>query len=148
MTTQTETQQTATLPAVNYTSNARNYNGQKEQINRYLAVTRTDRTDYRRWLTLIDCRVYMSYRSDGASPMYASIWIRNPIDPAGERSYSGTGKASGYGYHKASAAIGDAIESAGLKLSQPIDGRGDQAVRDALQAICSALGYDDVCILE
>ena len=48
---------------------------------------------------------------------------------------SGHGKAGGYGYHKESAALQEAIESAGIKLRSPIDGAGDSAVRGAMEAI-------------
>ena len=48
---------------------------------------------------------------------------------------SGYGKAGGYGYCKASAAMADAIDHAGIKLSESIAGRGDTAIRDAALAI-------------
>jgi len=142
----TTEQQKATLPTGKQISNAKNYNGQKELIQRYQCVAYRDSANSDdHWLILIDCRIYMSYRSDGASPMYASIWIG---DRQTQTYLSGTGKASGYGYHKTSAAVQDALDSAGVKLALPIDGRGDSAVRDALQAICGALGYTDIAILE
>jgi hypothetical protein len=148
MTTQTEKTQSATLPEFNYSSNAKNYNGDKELMSRYLVIAHNpdvEPNDYRRFITVIDCRVYMSYRSDGASPMYASIWIHDPLH---DRHFSGTGKASGYGYHKSSAAIGEAIERAGIKLALPIGGRGESAVRKALDAITRELGYSDFAIVE
>lgn len=48
---------------------------------------------------------------------------------------SGYGKAGGYGYCKASAAMGAAIDHAGIKLSNPIAGIGQTAMRDAAVAI-------------
>lgn len=48
---------------------------------------------------------------------------------------SGYGKAGGYGYCKASAAMADAIDHAGIKLSKPVAGVGDTAMRDAAVAI-------------
>ena len=79
-------------------------------------------------------RIYMS-RSASASRVYATIWVR------GARHCSGHGHASGYGYHKPSAALDSAIRSAGIELSQPIDGRGDYVMTEALEAIARACGF-------
>jgi len=48
---------------------------------------------------------------------------------------NGYGKAGGYGYDKASAAMADAIDHAGIKLSKSIAGVGDTAMREAAIAI-------------
>ena len=48
---------------------------------------------------------------------------------------SGYGRAGGYGYDKASAAMADAIDHAGIKMSQSIAGVGDTAMREAAIAI-------------
>ena len=125
---------------------AKNYNGEKDLITRYCVVIKDDtKTDYQRWQTIIDARCWRSYNADGGGPVYASIWIhtRNP-----EFSTSGSGRATGYGYHKESAAIGAAIDSAGIKLDKDIDGCGDSAIREALTAIAEALGYTDIYIVE
>lgn len=58
----------------------------------------------------------------------------------GNESYGwGYGKAAGYGYCKASAAVGEAIENAGISLSEPIDGRGITAIWDAAKAVAKKL---------
>lgn len=78
--------------------------------------------------SLIDCRIY-----DTPSKTYACIWVN---DLKARRNYcSGSGCVSGYGYHTASAAVGEAIAAAGYDLTQPIDGRGNQAIEAALLAI-------------
>lgn len=69
--------------------------------------------------------------------IHASIWCHRAPCPT-----SGYGKASGYGYHKSSAALQAAITSAGITLTDPIDGRGDQAMEEALRAIAIAQGAD------
>lgn len=77
--------------------------------------------------------------------------------------YSGHGKAGGYGYHKESAAIAKALDSAGVELYGTaytgredvdytkrcyINGVGQSAVKGALFAIAHALGYpEDKCII-
>ena len=61
--------------------------------------------------------------------IYCCLWIH------GEPYTSGSGWAGGYGYHKASAALQEAITNAGFTLSEPIDGRGDTAIDAALLAI-------------
>ena len=93
-------------------------------------------------------------RSRNASKVYASIWISGR-----EVSRSGAGSAGGYGYCKTSAAICDALGSAGVQLvstksntypDRPTRKRGErlhfggcgmQAVRDALSAIVRSMGY-------
>ncbi len=52
----------------------------------------------------------------------------------------GSGRADGGGYHKASAALGYAIQNAGIDLSESIDGVGDAAMDKAILAIAAALG--------
>jgi len=71
---------------------------------------------------------------DGASNCYACAWIRGD-DAFGH----GGGKAGGYGYHKESAALSDALDSAGVTLPDPIDGRGGMAMREALLAVARAV---------
>jgi len=120
--------------------NGRNYGSEKETIGTMSAVVNT-REGMKEAVTV---RFYMARRSDGASLVYCSIWIM------GKGLYaSGTGKAGGYGYHKRSAALQYALDSAGVTLSEPIDGRGDSSMRDALEAVCRALGYSgQVLIVE
>lgn len=85
----------------------------------------------------ITVRWYMSRSGDGASPVYCSLWIHcSPYH------VSGRGIARECGYHKASAAFQEACDSAGIELSQPVDGRGDSSVRGALYAIGAALGFE------
>ena len=116
-------------------SNAVNYKGQKELVKSYNVITDTLRE-------IIIARCYMG-RSASASTVYASIWIQ----PSGIYT-SGKGKAGGYGYHKESAAIADAIESAGITLDANISGVGGGAIEEALKAIASALGFSHVLIVE
>ena len=116
-------------------SNAVNYKGQKELVKSYNVITDTLRE-------IIMVRCYIG-RSASASTVYASIWINSP----GYHS-SGKGKASGYGYHKESAAIAEAIESAGISLDKDISGVGDDAIYVALKAIARALGFSNVLIVE
>jgi hypothetical protein len=122
----------ATMPSTGV-SNSRNLGGKKETVSTHtvVAVNTTGEID-----TVLEARFYMSRSADGASPVYCSVWISGP-----ECSTSGYGGASGYGYHKESAALQSALESAGITLSQPIDGRGSQAMFEAFLAIATACGY-------
>lgn len=138
-------------------SNAKNYSQEKELVSRYLVIDKkTERV-------IIDCRCYMG-RSSNSTQVYASIWINSikPLceDEEGFTTYtSGGGSAGGYGYHKESAAIGDAISSAGFTLlgnasgygDKPdfkrvchIDGAGESAIESALLAIAYTCGSKDV----
>lgn len=122
----------ATLPN-EYVSNGRNYGGEKEMLASYILIgIGASRSDVNELAVL---RIY-SARSRKASRIYASIWVHNKC--------AGSGWAGGYGYHKASAAALEALTNAGIKLDEPISGRGDNAIADALRAIGIALGYDTV----
>lgn len=131
MTTTTRKVQSATLPAAD-TQNARNLEPQKERVeSRTLLAIDGDEI-----ATVIDARFYMARRSDGASPIYCSVWVHGK-----GRYFAGYGKASGYGYCKRSAAFDEAVTSAGIKLAVRVDGCGDSAVDEALRAIATACGY-------
>ena len=129
--------------------NAKNLAGEKETVSQYIIV------DKKTEKQVITCRVYMG-RSRSANQVYASIRISN-----NGLCTSGHGVAGGSGYHKESAAIGDAIASAGFKLfgnayarsnEKPdfkchvrIHGVGESAIDAALLAIAYAVGVKD-CI--
>ena len=123
---------TATLPRA-ARSNGKNMSGQKELVNAMSAVTVINGE----MREVVIARWYKARKSVGASPVYASIWTN------GAGFYiSGYGRATGYGYHKASAALSAAIDSAGIVLSERIDGVGDGAIRRAVEAIARAIAGD------
>ena len=125
--------------------NARNMANDKETVDRLQVIARNARGELQ---TICDARFYMG-RSRSASTVYCSLWVHNF---GAEVDISGHGRAGGYGYHKTSAALQAAIDSAGIKLwgsaydgedenkgGEPhrvyIDGCGDSAMRSALLAI-------------
>lgn len=136
--------------------NAKNLHGEKELTSFYKII------DKKTEKVVVDCRCYMA-RSRSAQTVYCALWIAldDKAKPASwEYGYtSGKGLASGYGYHKESAAIQDAIESAGIELwgspynqnregftfkkSAYIGGCGTH--EEALKAIAFAAGYNN-CI--
>ena len=126
--------------------NAKNMNGEKELVQRIVVV---DDAGSKR--TIVDCRVYMGH-SRNASAVYCSIWANGHTnnEPVW---ITGHGKVGGYGYHKASAAMQNAIIAAGFTLtdgkgdSMSIYGRGDEAMHDASIAIAAALGFNDVILI-
>lgn len=70
---------------------------------------------------IITCHCYMG-RSGSASTVYASVWVHSGVIHT-----SGHGSAGGVGHHKSSAAIAEAISSAGIELygspySHPVNG--------------------------
>lgn len=84
--------------------------------------------------------------SSTASVAYACAWLYSPKvkDKDGHTVKdafwnSGSGRAGGYGYHRQSAAAESAFARAGVKLSEAIGGRGDQAIREAVEAAGKAL---------
>lgn len=72
------------------------------------------------------------YQPDGV--VYCVVWIWS------DKPARGYGKAGGGGYHKRSAALGDALSRAGVTLSEPIDGCGDSAMDEALLALARHMG--------
>lgn len=138
-------------------NNAKNFSQEKELVSRYLVI------DKKTEKVVVDCRCYMG-RSSNSSQVYAAIWVNSIVslcdNAGGFATYtSGRGTAGGYGYHKESAAIDDAISSAGFTLfgnasgygDKPdfkkichIDGVGESAIRSALLAITYACGSKDV----
>lgn len=140
--------------------NAKNLSGEKETIGRILIIDKKTETH------AVDARFYMG-ASRNASTVYCSIWVKVSAKKkpgAWESVYtSGRGAAGGYGYHKQSAALQDAINSAGIELyGSPynraddhkksnrayIGGCGDNAMRDACLAIAYAAGFTDCIVIE
>lgn len=86
------------------------------------------------------------------SKNYAAFWLHSHYDKGTKKHQainwaSGTGNAGGYGYDRESAAAHYAIKASGVELSDPVDGRGDSAVRDALLSIARYLGYKKPLII-
>ena len=86
--------------------------------------------------SLVTARLYTPLRPN-ASTTTAIIWVYTP-----DRTVSGSGKTSGFGYHRGSAALADAIYNAGISLSQDISGSGDDAMDRAVMAI-ARLAFPD-----
>ena len=146
--------------------NARNYSGEKELINRIFVVSKkTERV-------IVNAHFWMS-ASRNANTVYCSIWLSGERGKANEGYWSsGKGTAGGYGYHKQSAALQEAIHSAGIELyGSPYNqqetvnvdgvsvvqkvkdqrayfgGCGYSAMIDACKAIAYALGCTDAIVI-
>jgi len=79
----------------------------------------------------------------------ACVWINTTTKKHPDGLHvSGSGKAGGYGYHRPSAALGQALCNAGFALSESISGRGESAMREALLAIAAAIGVKRPAIVE
>lgn len=116
--------------------NGRNYWGDKPVTQTIHAVV----LQGREMKTAVTIRVHGTKARN-----YCSVWID---DRPAQRHYSGHGWAGGYGYHRPSAALQVALKSAGVTLDEDIDGRGEGAMRDAVIAICHAMGYRNVHLVE
>lgn len=81
------------------------------------------------------------YNTDSRS--YCCLWVRLP-----NRYTSGSAFSSGYGYHRESTALALAINKAGIKLDTSIGGKGDEEMKEALQAIATYLGYEYSYVLK
>jgi len=129
---------TAKLPEKE-SSNAKNYGNGKETISTYNIVVLNKKDKTMPMKDLITCRFYMG-RSRSASVVYCSVWVHH------EKCYtSGTGNAGGYGYHKESAALDEALRSAGVKLSRSINGTGE--TEEALKAVAAACGFRKMLVV-
>lgn len=84
------------------------------------------------------------YQTKTGANVYCCLWVNacKHIHGVPQDIYvSGGGKAGGYGYHKGSAALEDAINDAGITLSESISGRGTSAMYEAFESMALALGY-------
>ena len=99
--------------------NARNMANDKEVVDQMKLIARNARGELQ---VICDARFYMG-RSRTASTVYCSLWVSNfgaNVD------ISGHGRATGYGYHKRSAALQAALDSAGIELwGSPYDGEDE-----------------------
>lgn len=137
----TRKQQTARLPETPVLYNGRNLDWRKERTKTFVVVVWD--AELGEIVTPIVVRVWMSRRSD-ASVNHASIWIRGRRTAEKTMiSLSGRGQAGGHGYCRMSAAVDEAISSAGVTLGYDIHGVGEEAVTEALLAIANAVGYGD-----
>ncbi len=132
--------------------NALNLSGEKEQINRIRFIVPNPRyRDYaiqtyykahperlaaQKFVTAVDARFYMG-RSGNASTVYCSVWIHGK---AGEYC-SGRAQAGGYGYHKESAALEMALESAGYHFNDHWGGSGESAMNRAILTVARYVGW-------
>lgn len=130
--------QTVTLPT-NPKRNAKNLSCDKETIQTFNAVAYDRQLDQIR--TYVTAHIYASRSTGYSGQIHASIWCHRAPCPT-----SGYGKASGYGYHKPSAALQAAIDSAGITLTKPIAGVGEGAMEEALRAIAIAHGADQTTL--
>jgi hypothetical protein len=131
----------AELP-IDYVFNACNLGNKKEVVSTISVSGRISG----KIKEIIDVRFYMSKSANGASPVHCSVWVCSA-----ERSCSGYGVASGYGYHKQSAALEAAFKSAGItfwdkkttvksKKQIHFGGTGDGPANEACESVARALG--------
>lgn len=83
------------------------------------------------------------YENKRFSNIYCNVWIKGNVWT------SGHGKISRYGGSN-NAALQMALENAGVKLSQPIDGikSGEFTLDKTMEAIATALGYSNFLIVK
>ena len=110
----------------------------KERIRVYHVAILAQKSQYRREMQQIVTFELLRSRSRNASTVYCAFWAHNK---AGDW-FGASGSAGGYGYDKASAAVGDALRNAGVQLSEGIWAVGEQAIIEALWAVANTLGYD------
>lgn len=122
--------------------NGRNYGGDKRLLTALSAVALyvDNEAGLPTMKEVVTARIYGA-KSGNGSRNYASLWIR-PVHYGSGLHSSGHGWAGGGGYHRPSAALSEAISSAGWSLSEDIDGRGDRAMEDAVRAIAAVAAPD------
>ncbi len=115
----------------------------KEIVSAYSLVVRLPSGELREVITV---KCYMG-RSASASVIHAVMWVKC----ADGHWTSGNGSAGGWGYHKESAAIADAVTSAGIELQDlendrkdhwfDFAGTGTSYYPQVFDAIARAAGY-------
>lgn len=125
--------------------NSKAHRKDKNFYGQYTLVAIDSATKMPRLIELARLRLYATQAQHTAC-----FWLNKRtglLDKEGHH-LGGSDKASGCGYHRASAAAEGAMAKAGILLSDPIGGRGDGAIKEALLAIGAALGFDNVQVLE
>lgn len=92
-------------------------------------------------IDLVDVRV--AFTKGGTC--YAVAWLYQPKEysPDGAGMWgSGSGSAGGYGYHKGSASVEQALHRAGLVFDEPFGGHGWSATKEAILAAGRAMVND------
>lgn len=121
------------------------YNGKmldKNLIREMHVVVLSDRSGVNTYRERGGMRDAITVRIHGTNAMNrVSVWVH------GDGGCAGHGTAGGYGYHRPSAALQEALMSAGIKLVEPIDGAGDWAMESALLAIAEHLGYPNAIVV-
>ena len=92
---------------------------------------------------IAEVKCYMG-KASSASVVYATVRAGNKED---NRWLTGSGQAGGGGYCKTSASVAEAFESAGITLEKDIRGRGEDAVRGALEALAKHYGFKRFLII-
>lgn len=92
----------------------------------------------KRYVKAIDIRLFVSRGSDGGGNVYAQVWAHSRD---GTQYTRGHGSASGYGYHKESAAVDAAFSHAGVNLLSDFSGYGDEPMRIAIKTLAARLGW-------
>ena len=86
---------------------------------------------------LATVEIYMG-KSSSASTMHCYFRLN---DTKSKTYRCGYGSAGGYGYCKKSASMANALEWAGIELAKPINGVGEYAMQEAMEAIAKKLKY-------
>ena len=121
----------------------------KENKCHFSALLIVDLDNPSRWndgrvSTPIEARLYGT-----GSKNYACLYVNVPaFDTRPETYTQGSGSAGGYGYHRPSAALGEAITNAGFTLSRCISGAGESAMREAMLAVALAAGIKNPGLIE
>lgn len=86
-------------------------------------------------IEVLTCRVYATNARH-----YCCIWLHSDLY------LSSSAYAGGYGYHRESAAISEALENMGFEFDKNFYGTGKQV--EALEAVTEYLGYKNFKILQ
>lgn len=98
----------------------KDFNSNYRKENNFWCSYKVLDKDFYPW---VDCRFYCT---DGGT-VYCCIWV------SGEKHFSATGRATGWGYEKKSAALQEALTNAGIRLNNNIWGTGE--IRPTVEAL-------------
>ena len=126
---------TATIQKGTAIASLKNFRREKNFTNQYSLIS----FDGQEFSEIVNLRIYQTQ-----AKTTACIWLH----AARDFHNLGGGTATGGGYHRSSKAVANALKSAGIELSEPIDGRGNGAIRSALEEIAKNLNLKHFYILE
>lgn len=113
--------------------NVKSHRKEKYFTDEYAVINLDEDNEYSRSLFIV-----RFYHTQSAS--YCCVWSYK------NKPFNGSGKAGGYGYHRESQALENALKSCGIDFNESIGGKGYSQYESIFTLIANKLGYNNIYI--